>query len=63
MYLYYVVATEQTKDRKGNVAETENTHAIFARDADHLAERCAKLFVKFSSPMSSHKLSNDWNKW
>lgn len=63
MNLYYVVAIEQTKDRKGAVQEVESVHAIIAKDEQHLEERCAKLFVKFDKPLSCHKLNKDWDCW
>lgn len=58
MNLYYLVATERSKGRK---PECTDTHAILARDLEHLKERCKELFIAFEAPHANFKLSKDWD--
>lgn len=60
-YLYYVVATENTKDRKGNVKEVQDTHAIIADNLEHFYSRCDELFSSYDrDSVYSIPLNKDW---
>lgn len=61
MNLYYVEAVELKTDRKGVKQEITNTHAVIARDENHLSERCKELFFSFKPPIMSHRLNSDWD--
>lgn len=59
MKMYYVTATELIKSK-----EDTQVRAMFAKDFDHLKERCDRLYVSWSidaKDVEGTQLSSDWD--